>query len=515
MAPGGERLDRGELVGRITTLHARLADAGARDGEPVLALVPDGPGTALCALACASRFAYPPVNPRTPEKELSALLEHLAPCLILVSCDEVAPAAPGRAPTLDEALRARLSERLGVPAVLLRMTVATSQIAVQPFEGCKTGSCGKIVGPRVRLIDGDGEDVACGEIGEVWIGGENVVRGYHRGESLESFAGEWFRTGDLGRLGGDGFLFLVGRSKNQISRGGEMIEPREVETALEAHRGVLEAAVLGVEDERLGEDLAALVVREGDGAEAGELKSLVRDRLVLHKVPRRIRFVEALPHNATGKLVRPELPTLWTSLEAEPESSSEPAELGPRAPALEAISKRLLGVGELDLDTDFLDLGGGSLLFEEMLALVLEELGVTLDSLDLAGAITLRTLAAALKGGDPGPFVVARTSLAAGGPPLWLFPPAGGHLTTMGRLAQRLDWPGPILALDDYRAGLGYPGSDPTMGWSAHATPDIEAAGIAGNHFTIWDDENLDATAAVVSAGMLAFVVQRGSGAGS
>ncbi len=633
--PDGEVLGRGALVARIDHVVSRLAAHGAIDGEPVLALLPDGPGTALLALACASRFAYAPVNPRTPGHELAALVARLGPRLALVAGNGPTPAALADIPTLavdptslfetlgeaeggaaddagdcgtrttpdlddiafllptsgttgtprfaaisqtnvaasivnitrafeltegdhrlnvmplfhvqgivgglvsplcaggrvtqtagfqagetldlierervtwysgvqamqrellielerrgdyshhlrfvrtgsstlDEGLRERLSERLGVPVVSsYGMTEATSQITAQPFEGCKPGSCGKIVGPAVRLVGLDGEDVPAGEDGEVWIAGDNVVRRYHGDESPESFSGEWFRTGDLGHLDADGFLFLVGRSKHQISRGGEMIEPTEVEAVLNAHPRVLEAAVLGVEDERLGEELAALVVSDGPPSEVSELKAFVSERLVLHKVPRQIRFVEALPHNATGKLVRCELGALFAGLAPEPVAIDEPHDLGPRVPALQAIWKRLLKVDEVDLDTDFFDLGGGSLIFEEMLALVAEELRVTLDTLDLTGAITLRSLDAALESGDPGPFVIVRAALADEGahtaqgagaegasraaeaPALWLFPPVGGHLTTMGRLAQRLDWPGPILALRGPGEGPG------------------------------------------------------------
>jgi len=144
-----------------------------------------------------------------------------------------------------------------------------------------------------------------GHVGEIVVRGVNTMRGYHNRPqaTAESFRDGWFLTGDLGYLDQDGFLFLADRKKDLINRGGEKVSPREVEDVLHAHPAVAEAAVVGVPDERLGEEVKAyLALKAGASATEDELIAFAQDRMAPHKYPRSIELRPSLPKLATGKI---------------------------------------------------------------------------------------------------------------------------------------------------------------------------------------------------------------------
>ncbi len=176
----------------------------------------------------------------------------------------------------------------------------------------KAGSVGKAM-PHVelRVVDEADVPVAPGVVGEVHFRGPNLFAGYwNRPEATaEAFtAGGWFRSGDLGRVDDEGFLTLVDRKKDLIISGGENVYSAEVEDALFAHPAVAEAAVIGVPDQRWGEAVRAVVVLRPDhAATAEELVEHCRARLARYKAPRSVVFVDALPRNAAGKVLKPEL----------------------------------------------------------------------------------------------------------------------------------------------------------------------------------------------------------------
>jgi len=163
-------------------------------------------------------------------------------------------------------------------------------------------------GVEVRVVGSDGADAAPGIVGEVWLRGENVFRGYRGmpGQTAESFVDGWFRSGDLGYRDpeDDGRLFLVGRAKELIITGGYNVYPKEVETVLESHEHVKEAAVVGLPDEEFGETVAALVVLRDDpeSVPPEPLMAHCRARLAPYKCPRQIAFAAELPRNAMGKV---------------------------------------------------------------------------------------------------------------------------------------------------------------------------------------------------------------------
>lgn len=180
-----------------------------------------------------------------------------------------------------------------------------------PERERKPGSIGTpIRGVEMKVVDDDGRDLPVGEIGEIVVRGHNVMKGYwNRPEATaEVLKDGWLRTGDLARVDEDGYFFIVDRKKEMIIRGGYNVYPREIEEVLYEHPAVLEAAVLAVPDEALGEEVAAaIILRAGAGADADEIREFVKDRVAAYKYPRQIWFTDDLPKGATGKIVKREI----------------------------------------------------------------------------------------------------------------------------------------------------------------------------------------------------------------
>jgi long-chain acyl-CoA synthetase len=163
---------------------------------------------------------------------------------------------------------------------------------------------------ELRIVGTDGRDVAAGQVGEIAARGPNVMKGYlNLPEATEEvLQNGWLRTGDIGRIDEDGYLYLLDRAKDMLISGGENIYSTEVELALYRHPAVAEAAVIGVPDDKLGETVMAVVVRApGAQPNENELRDHCREWLGGYKVPRRFAFVEALPRSAFGKVLKPAL----------------------------------------------------------------------------------------------------------------------------------------------------------------------------------------------------------------
>jgi malonyl-CoA/methylmalonyl-CoA synthetase len=189
----------------------------------------------------------------------------------------------------------------------------TSMITSNPLDGDRRpGTVGfALPGVDVRVGD-DGRPCPAGEIGGIEVRGPNVFSGYWRRPELaatEFTADGYFRTGDLGTFDGDGYLAIVGRSKDLVISGGLNVYPKEVEDVLDGLDGVLESAVIGVPDPDLGEAVVAVVVTDGTGAGVDEaaVRSAAREQLAGFKVPKRVHVVDALPRNAMGKVEKARL----------------------------------------------------------------------------------------------------------------------------------------------------------------------------------------------------------------
>jgi len=163
---------------------------------------------------------------------------------------------------------------------------------------------------EVEIVDDDDRRLGTGEVGEIVTRSELVMKGYWRDPdaSKHSLRGGWLHTGDVGCLDEDGYLFLMDRSHDMIISGGENIYPREIEEVLVRHPAVREVAVIGIPDEEWGEAVKA-VVSTVDGGEvtAEELIEFCRDHIASYKKPRSVDFVDELPRNNYGKIVKREL----------------------------------------------------------------------------------------------------------------------------------------------------------------------------------------------------------------
>jgi acyl-CoA synthetase (AMP-forming)/AMP-acid ligase II len=210
-----------------------------------------------------------------------------------------APLASGVLRDLEAAFSAPVLEAYG-------MTETAHQVASNPLPADgpdKPGSVGIETGVEIRVTRADGKPAVAGETGEIWIRGAAVTSGYlgDARATADSFTGGWFHSGDLGYTDADGYLFLTGRIKEIIDRGGEKISPAAVDKVLQSNASVEDALSFPVPDEKYGEEIyAAVVLRPGQSLSEGELKDYSRARLSAFEVPKRIFFLASLPRTEKG-----------------------------------------------------------------------------------------------------------------------------------------------------------------------------------------------------------------------
>jgi len=185
-----------------------------------------------------------------------------------------------------------------------------------PDERRRPGSCGLPIGNEMKVVDDDDNEVADGELGEIVLRGENILKGYFKNpEATErAFRGGWFHTGDVGYRDPDGFFYIVDRKTDMIIRGGENIYPREIDEVLYQHPAVAAAATIGVPDPLYGEEVAAFIVlRQGMTPSEDELIDYCKAELADYKCPKTIRLVKDIPKGPTGKLLKRELARIYAS----------------------------------------------------------------------------------------------------------------------------------------------------------------------------------------------------------
>jgi acyl-CoA synthetase (AMP-forming)/AMP-acid ligase II len=228
---------------------------------------------------------------------------HPAALRFIRSCS--APLTPETAQALHDVFSAPVVCAFG-------MTEATHQVSTTSVDSnenpaATSGLVGRSTGPQIRIVGPDGHALPPEAVGEVWLHGSTVVRGYLGDPAVTAanFTEGWLRTGDLGSLSTEGDLTIRGRIKELIIRAGENISPERVEGVLASHPDVLEVAVFGVPDELYGETVAAVIVPRGSAAPApAELAEFCRERLAAFEVPASFRDASALPHTAKGSLDR-------------------------------------------------------------------------------------------------------------------------------------------------------------------------------------------------------------------
>ena len=176
-----------------------------------------------------------------------------------------------------------------------------------PDERRRAGSCGMTIGNEMRVVDDDDREVPDGELGEIVLRGENILKGYFKNPDANerAFRGGWFHTGDVGYRDKEGFFYVVDRKSDMIIRGGENIYPREIDEVLYEHPAVSAAATIGVTDPLYGEEVAAFIVlKNGTEVTEEELIAYCKSRLADYKCPKTVRFVEDIPKGPTGKLLK-------------------------------------------------------------------------------------------------------------------------------------------------------------------------------------------------------------------
>ena len=179
-----------------------------------------------------------------------------------------------------------------------------------PDQRRRPGSCGLPIGNEMRVVDEEDRDVPDGELGEIVLRGENVLKGYYKNDAANAaaFRNGWFHTGDIGYRDADGFFYIVDRKSDMIIRGGENIYPREIDEVLYQHPDVAAAAVVGVPDNLYGEEVAAVVVlKPGARTSEQEVIDYCKGRLADFKCPKTVHFIEDIPKGPTGKLLKREL----------------------------------------------------------------------------------------------------------------------------------------------------------------------------------------------------------------
>jgi acyl-CoA synthetase (AMP-forming)/AMP-acid ligase II len=282
-----------------------------------------------------------------------------------------APLPPAVFAELERAFEAPVIQFCGITET------AASPIACNPLPPGqrKAGSIGLPVDLEIAIMDEGGAFLPHGPTGEIVARGASVMPGYE-GDPMAThaaFAGDWFKTGDLGYFDEDGYLFLVGRSKEIINRGGEKVAPREVEEVLLEHPAVTEAVSFAVPHPTLGEDIvAAVVLRPDVAAMPNDIRRFVSGRVADFKVPRQVLIVNEIPKGPTGKLQRLGLAAALglTNPEAMP-----PTFVAPRTPLEKMLSgcwAEILQLEQVGIYDDFFALGGDSLSVTHVVAHVYE-----------------------------------------------------------------------------------------------------------------------------------------------
>lgn len=341
-------------------------------------------------------------------------------------------------------LMAELEDTFEVPVIeAYGMTEAAHQIACNPLPpgDRKPGSVGRAVGVEIAILDDNGEPLGAGARGEVGIRGETVTAGYLNNPAANeaAFVNGWFRTGDQGYFDPDGYLFLAGRLKEMINRGGEKIAPREIDEALLAHPAVAQAVAFAIPHPRLGEDVgAAVVLKEGCHVGAEALRQFAAERLADFKVPRLIRVVPEIPKGPTGKIQRIGLAAAL-GVEAGPTPQHTAILETEWEHRLAALWRDILGVKAVGREDDFFALGGDSVLATLVTARLSEEFGATLSLAEFLEAPVLAEVARRLEIARA-PLPEGLIAIRSGGalPPLFCHPGVSGSLRGFLRITEHL-----------------------------------------------------------------------------
>lgn len=347
----------------------------------------------------------------------------------------------------DADLIAQVEDLFGAPLLdSYGMTEASSTIVGVPMPPGqrKPGSVGIAVGSElgceVAIVNEKGVFLPPDEIGEIVARGPNIIGAYQADASINqsSFLNGWLRTGDLGRIDRDGYVFLTGRIKELINRGGEKISPVEIDAAFHAHPAVAEAMTFAIPDKRLGEEIGVAVVLRNGHMPSRQLERQLREsaasRLTIGQQPRNIVFVKEIPKSATGKALRLGLAEkLGVTGSVQEEKDAQPAAAAGNAPIPDGIVEMLLlqiwedvlGRRPLGIHDDFFDCGGDSLLAVQLLIRIEDTFRKKLTVASLLEAPTVARMTSLLgesrsSGYNFGPSKIISVRASGSLPPLFI-----------------------------------------------------------------------------------------------
>ena len=297
---------------------------------------------------------------------------------------------------LAEAVRIDLQAALGVPVVEFYGLCEAGMMTAPaiPPEKLKPGSVGRPPQGELAIRGDNGKFLPAGQTGQVVLTGPSVTPGYLY-EIMDTPSGledGWLATGDLGVIDSEGYLTIVGRTKEIINRGGEKISPYDVEKALLQHPAVREAAAFGVPHPRLGENVAsAVVLHAGKQATSSELIDFIYDRLAPFQMPRHVHILEKFPVGVTGKISRPQLGAMFANHARHIAPPEQPLQI-----QIAEIWRNFLKRDDIGIDDDFFEIGGDSLQATEMLLELESVTGLTVAPSEIRAQLTIRHLAQAL-----------------------------------------------------------------------------------------------------------------------
>jgi acyl-CoA synthetase (AMP-forming)/AMP-acid ligase II/acyl carrier protein len=301
---------------------------------------------------------------------------------------------------LPEPLQSQLEALWGVPIIQgYGITETAGQVSCNPLvpHAQKPGSVGRPAGADLRVIDARGNPLPAGRTGSVMVRGPSVFGGYEDAPEMNAtvFRDGWFDTGDLGWVDEEGYLFLAGRSREMINRGGEKIAPSEVEQALLRLSGVAQAVAYPAAHPTLGENVhAAVVPARGSSVDGQVLRTALSGVIAGFKIPACIHVVDRIPLGAGGKIQRRDLHHQIKSMLADA-PVAEP--LTPLQTQIAAVFARVLGQPAIAFDANFLAIGGDSLSAARLVLEVNEGWGVDLSASALLARPTVTTFAALLQ----------------------------------------------------------------------------------------------------------------------
>jgi len=349
-----------------------------------------------------------------------------------------------------------LETLFGVPVIESYAMTESPVITINmPHKG---GSAGIPLVESLVIMDENGTILRTFENGEVAIRGDVVFSGYEDpDQNASAFTNGYFRTGDIGYLDNEGYLFLTGRKKELINKGGEKFSPQEIDAILVSYPGVREVMAFRIDDPVLGEDVAAMVVRADETISEHDLRRYLLEHLILFKVPRRIFFVDEIPKGPTGKLLRYVGTERYNTGKFEAEQTPEVTgdSISPQVSLIEErimhIWNDILEVESLLLDDDFFRCGGNSLTAIELLIKIQREFHVTFppDIIYLYPTIRQQAILIAQKDKKISPYHPLIVPIHEKGalPPLYCFHPLGGWIKEYQYISLFFDQDRPVFGI--------------------------------------------------------------------